>query len=141
MAKTSCLHQVFAPYGQVLKIVVIQKDTVENRKQALIQFANHENAEQAKTYLQGQNVYVGTSIYFTLDIQYSSWRCISCVATLNHIRLVTHHHGQSHLVLFHNHVESWHEPRTPAPHPATPFQISFRTLTLSLTLILTRNQI
>eukprot|EP00668_Euglena_longa_P025989 GGOE01032510.1.p1 GENE.GGOE01032510.1~~GGOE01032510.1.p1 ORF type:complete len:297 (+),score=70.20 GGOE01032510.1:25-891(+) len=66
------LYQVFAPYGQVTKIVVIQKSTGENRQQALVQFDKHETAEQAKQYLQGQNVYVGTSVYFTLDIQYSN---------------------------------------------------------------------
>nr|WMV69965.1 polypyrimidine tract-binding protein 1/2 [Euglena gracilis]BDX17181.1 polypyrimidine tract-binding protein F [Euglena gracilis] len=66
------LYQVFAPYGVVTKIVVIQKSTGENRQQALVQFDKHETAEQAKQYLQGQNVYVGTSVYFTLDIQYSN---------------------------------------------------------------------
>jgi len=66
------LYQVFAPYGAVTKIVVIQKSTGENRQQALVQFDGHETAEQAKQYLQGQNVYVGTSVYFTLDIQYSN---------------------------------------------------------------------
>uniref|UniRef100_A0A7S4CNZ8 RRM domain-containing protein n=1 Tax=Eutreptiella gymnastica TaxID=73025 RepID=A0A7S4CNZ8_9EUGL len=66
------LYQVFAPYGTVTKIVVIQKSTGENRQQALVQFDKHETAEQAKTYLQGQNVYVGSTVYFTLDIQYSN---------------------------------------------------------------------
>jgi len=40
----------------------IQKSTGENRQQALVQFDGHETAEQAKQYLQGQNVYVGTSV-------------------------------------------------------------------------------
>ena len=44
------LHQVFAPYGGVSKIVVVQNPSAENRQRALIQF-------QAKQYLQGRNVY------------------------------------------------------------------------------------
>eukprot|EP00992_Anisonema_acinus_P008009 TRINITY_DN407_c0_g1_i1.p1 TRINITY_DN407_c0_g1~~TRINITY_DN407_c0_g1_i1.p1 ORF type:complete len:295 (+),score=72.75 TRINITY_DN407_c0_g1_i1:53-937(+) len=66
------LYQVFAPYGTVTKIVVIQKHTGENRQQALVQFDSHQTAEAAKQFLQGQNVYVGTSVYFSLDMQFSN---------------------------------------------------------------------
>ena len=65
------VYQVFAPYGTIEKIVVIQKSTNENGQQALVQFNTAQSADQAKQYLQGQNVYVGTSVYFTLDLQYS----------------------------------------------------------------------
>ena len=54
------LHQVFAPYGGVSKIVVVQNPSAENRQRALIQF-------QAKQYLQGRNVYVASTIYFRLE--------------------------------------------------------------------------
>ena len=59
------LHQVFAPYGGVSKIVEVQNPSAENRQRALIQF-------QAKQYLQGRNVYVASTICFKLDIQYSN---------------------------------------------------------------------
>ena len=59
------LHQVFAPYGGASKIVVVQNPSAKKRQRALIQF-------QAKQYLQGRNVYVASTIYFKLDIQYSN---------------------------------------------------------------------
>ena len=59
------LHQVFAPYGGAFKMVVVQNRSAENRQRALIQF-------QAKQYLQGQNFYVASMIYSTLNIQYST---------------------------------------------------------------------
>eukprot|EP00994_Dinema_validum_P002565 NODE_1570_length_908_cov_61.894063_g1223_i0.p1 GENE.NODE_1570_length_908_cov_61.894063_g1223_i0~~NODE_1570_length_908_cov_61.894063_g1223_i0.p1 ORF type:complete len:203 (+),score=39.55 NODE_1570_length_908_cov_61.894063_g1223_i0:72-680(+) len=46
------LYQVFAQYGTVIKIVVIQKHTGENRQQALVQFDSHATAEAAKNCLQ-----------------------------------------------------------------------------------------
>lgn len=66
------LYQVFNPYGRVLKIVVVSKQTTDGRTQALVQFDNVITAEQAKAILQGQNVYVGTQWYFTLDLQFSN---------------------------------------------------------------------
>ena len=66
------LHQVFAPYGGISKIVVVPNLSAENRQRALIQFESTTNANQAKQYLKGQNVYVASTIYFKLAIQYSN---------------------------------------------------------------------
>ena len=61
----TALQITFAPYGGSSNIVVVQNPSAENIQRALIQF-------QAKQYLQGRNVYVASTIYFKLDIQYSN---------------------------------------------------------------------
>eukprot|EP00998_Keelungia_sp_KM082_P008274 NODE_4463_length_781_cov_24.492355_g4440_i0.p1 GENE.NODE_4463_length_781_cov_24.492355_g4440_i0~~NODE_4463_length_781_cov_24.492355_g4440_i0.p1 ORF type:complete len:206 (+),score=50.82 NODE_4463_length_781_cov_24.492355_g4440_i0:131-748(+) len=66
------LYRVFVRYGTVQKIVVITKQTTESRAQALVQFDSGVTAENAKNMLQGQSVFIGENIYFTLDIQYSN---------------------------------------------------------------------
>eukprot|EP00249_Psilotum_nudum_P010923 c22850_g1_i1 orf=213-1628(+) len=60
------LHQVFSPYGFVEKIVTFQKSA---GLQALLQFASQHSALQAKSALQGRNIYDGCC---TLDIQFSN---------------------------------------------------------------------
>ena len=52
--------------------MVVPTPSAESRQQALIQFESTANADQAKQYLQGRNVDVASTSYFTLDIQYSN---------------------------------------------------------------------
>jgi polypyrimidine tract-binding protein 2 len=59
------LKQIFARYGQVLKIVTFTKN---NTFQALIQFSDAEAAHNAKTALNGSNIYYGCC---TLRIDFS----------------------------------------------------------------------
>ncbi|XP_078434359.1 polypyrimidine tract-binding protein 3 [Wolffia australiana] len=60
------LHQVFSPYGFVEKIVTFQKTA---GFQALIQYQSHQSAIQARSSLQGRNIYDGCC---QLDIQFSN---------------------------------------------------------------------
>eukprot|EP01102_Stenamoeba_stenopodia_P000485 TRINITY_DN1045_c0_g1_i2.p1 TRINITY_DN1045_c0_g1~~TRINITY_DN1045_c0_g1_i2.p1 ORF type:complete len:394 (-),score=68.09 TRINITY_DN1045_c0_g1_i2:131-1312(-) len=60
------LNHVFSKYGTVLKIVIFNKSA---GFQALIQFLDTASAVEAKTELDGQNIYSGCC---TLRIQYSS---------------------------------------------------------------------
>ncbi|XP_078163833.1 polypyrimidine tract-binding protein homolog 3-like isoform X2 [Carex rostrata] len=60
------LHQVFSPHGFVEKIVTFQKTA---GFQALIQFQSRQSALQARTSLQGRNIYDGCC---QLDIQFSN---------------------------------------------------------------------
>ncbi|KAB5568472.1 hypothetical protein DKX38_002265 [Salix brachista] len=60
------LHQVFSPHGFVEKIVTFQKSA---GFQALIQYQSHQCAVQARTSLQGRNIYDGSC---QLDIQFSN---------------------------------------------------------------------
>ncbi|CAD5163560.1 polypyrimidine tract-binding protein homolog 3 isoform X1 [Musa acuminata AAA Group] len=60
------LHQVFSPYGYVEKIVTFQKSA---GFQALIQYQSRQSAVQAKSSLQGRNIYDGCC---QLDIQFSN---------------------------------------------------------------------
>ncbi|RRT83253.1 hypothetical protein GW17_00007580 [Ensete ventricosum] len=60
------LHQVFSPYGYVEKIVTFQKSA---GFQALIQYQSRQSALQAKSSLQGRNIYDGCC---QLDIQFSN---------------------------------------------------------------------
>ncbi|XP_024395158.1 polypyrimidine tract-binding protein homolog 3 isoform X2 [Physcomitrium patens] len=60
------LHQVFSPHGFVEKIVTFTKSA---GLQALLQYASQPSAVQARTTLQGRNIYDGCC---TLDIQYSN---------------------------------------------------------------------
>uniref|UniRef100_A0A1X7UYZ1 RRM domain-containing protein n=2 Tax=Amphimedon queenslandica TaxID=400682 RepID=A0A1X7UYZ1_AMPQE len=59
------LHQIFAKYGDVLKVVTFMKNT---QFHALIQYPNEIIATNAKTALDGQNIYNGCC---TLHIDYS----------------------------------------------------------------------
>ncbi|KAL3572683.1 hypothetical protein D5086_026587 [Populus alba] len=60
------LHQVFSPHGFVEKIVTFQKSA---GFQALIQYQSRQLAVQARTSLQGRNIYDGCC---QLDIQFSN---------------------------------------------------------------------
>ncbi|XP_042390781.1 polypyrimidine tract-binding protein homolog 3-like isoform X1 [Zingiber officinale] len=60
------LHQVFSPCGYVEKIVTFQKSA---GFQALIQFDAQQSAVQARSSLQGRNIYDGCC---QLDIQFSN---------------------------------------------------------------------
>lgn len=60
------LHQVFLPHGFVEKIVTFQKTA---GFQALIQYQSRQSALQARTSLQGRNIYDGCC---QLDIQFSN---------------------------------------------------------------------
>ncbi|XP_020522028.1 polypyrimidine tract-binding protein homolog 3 isoform X2 [Amborella trichopoda] len=60
------LHQVFSPYGYVEKIVTFQKAA---GFQALIQYEAFQSAVQARTALQGRNIYDGCC---QLDVQFSN---------------------------------------------------------------------
>ncbi|CAJ1976922.1 unnamed protein product [Sphenostylis stenocarpa] len=60
------LFQVFSPHGSVEKIVTFQKSA---GFQALIQFQSRQSAVNARTTLQGRNVYDGCC---QLDIQFSN---------------------------------------------------------------------
>ncbi|XP_038700351.1 polypyrimidine tract-binding protein homolog 3-like isoform X2 [Tripterygium wilfordii] len=60
------LHQVFSPYGFVEKIVTFQKSA---GFQALIQYQVRQSAVEARTSLQGRNIYDGCC---QLDIQFSN---------------------------------------------------------------------
>ncbi|XP_073106985.1 polypyrimidine tract-binding protein homolog 3-like isoform X4 [Elaeis guineensis] len=60
------LHQVFSPHGFVEKIVTFQKSA---GFQALIQYQSRQSALQARTALQGRNIYDGCC---QLDIQFSN---------------------------------------------------------------------
>ncbi|XP_061967442.1 polypyrimidine tract-binding protein homolog 3 isoform X2 [Populus nigra] len=60
------LHQVFSPHGFVEKIVTFQKSA---GFQALIQHQSRQCAVQARTSLQGRNIYDGCC---QLDIQFSN---------------------------------------------------------------------
>nr|XP_018676606.1 PREDICTED: polypyrimidine tract-binding protein homolog 3 isoform X2 [Musa acuminata subsp. malaccensis] len=60
------LHQVFSPYGFVEKIVTFQKSA---GFQALIQYQSRQSALQARSSLQGRNIYDGCC---QLDIQFSN---------------------------------------------------------------------
>ncbi|KAI5597368.1 hypothetical protein POPTR_002G066000v4 [Populus trichocarpa] len=60
------LHQVFSPHGFVEKIVTFQKSA---GFQALIQYQSRQCAVQARTSLQGRNIYDGCC---QLDIQFSN---------------------------------------------------------------------
>ncbi|KAF9687065.1 hypothetical protein SADUNF_Sadunf02G0055000 [Salix dunnii] len=60
------LHQVFSPHGFVEKIVTFQKSA---GFQALIQYHSRQCAVQARTSLQGRNIYDGCC---QLDIQFSN---------------------------------------------------------------------
>ncbi|KAJ4804681.1 Polypyrimidine tract-binding protein-like protein [Rhynchospora pubera] len=60
------LHQVFSPHGFVEKIVTFQKTA---GFQALIQYQSRQSALQARTSLQGRNIYDGCC---QLDIQFSN---------------------------------------------------------------------
>lgn len=59
------LKQIFSRYGHVLKIITFNKN---NTFQALIQFADANNAQAAKLALNGQNIFNGGC---TLRIDYS----------------------------------------------------------------------
>ncbi|XP_043941639.1 polypyrimidine tract-binding protein 2 isoform X2 [Protopterus annectens] len=48
------LHQIFSKFGAVLKIITFTKN---NQFQALLQYADPVNAQQAKLTLDGQNIY------------------------------------------------------------------------------------
>ncbi|XP_044157179.1 polypyrimidine tract-binding protein 2 [Bufo gargarizans] len=48
------LHQIFSKFGTVLKIITFTKN---NQFQALLQYADPVNAQQAKLALDGQNIY------------------------------------------------------------------------------------
>ncbi|NXU89764.1 PTBP2 protein, partial [Xiphorhynchus elegans] len=48
------LHQIFSKFGAVLKIITFTKN---NQFQALLQFGDPVNAQQAKQALDGQNIY------------------------------------------------------------------------------------
>ncbi|XP_010125583.1 PREDICTED: polypyrimidine tract-binding protein 2 isoform X7 [Chlamydotis macqueenii] len=48
------LHQIFSKFGAVLKIITFTKN---NQFQALLQFGDPVNAQQAKLALDGQNIY------------------------------------------------------------------------------------
>ncbi|XP_073499338.1 polypyrimidine tract-binding protein 2 isoform X2 [Phyllobates terribilis] len=48
------LHQIFSKFGTVLKIITFTKN---NQFQALLQYADPMNAQQAKLALDGQNIY------------------------------------------------------------------------------------
>ncbi|XP_069823824.1 polypyrimidine tract-binding protein 2 isoform X2 [Dendropsophus ebraccatus] len=48
------LHQIFSKFGTVLKIITFTKN---NQFQALLQYADPTNAQQAKLALDGQNIY------------------------------------------------------------------------------------
>ncbi|KAJ6954036.1 polypyrimidine tract-binding protein [Populus alba x Populus x berolinensis] len=61
------LHQVFSPHGFVEKIVTFQKSA---GFQALIQYQSRQLAVQARTSLQGRNIYDGCC---QLDIQFSKY--------------------------------------------------------------------
>ncbi|CAD5182911.1 unnamed protein product [Musa acuminata subsp. malaccensis] len=60
------LHQVFSPYGFVEKIVTFQKSA---GFQSLIQYQSQQSAMQARSSLQGRNIYDGCC---QLDIQFSN---------------------------------------------------------------------
>ncbi|THU62824.1 hypothetical protein C4D60_Mb01t09190 [Musa balbisiana] len=60
------LHQVFSPYGFVEKIVTFQKSA---GFQSLIQYQTRQSAMQARSSLQGRNIYDGCC---QLDIQFSN---------------------------------------------------------------------
>ncbi|KAJ6399117.1 hypothetical protein OIU77_019796 [Salix suchowensis] len=60
------LHQVFSPNGFVEKIVTFQKSA---GFQALIQYQSRQSAVEARTSLQGRNIYDGCC---HLDIQFSN---------------------------------------------------------------------
>ncbi|XP_072999634.1 polypyrimidine tract-binding protein homolog 3 [Typha latifolia] len=60
------LHQVFSPHGFVEKIVTFQKSA---GFQALVQYQSRQSAVQARSSLQGRNIYDGCC---QLDIQYSN---------------------------------------------------------------------
>ncbi|KAF9682764.1 hypothetical protein SADUNF_Sadunf05G0142400 [Salix dunnii] len=60
------LHQVFSPHGFVEKIVTFQKSA---GFQALIQYQSRQSAVEARTSLQGRNIYDGCC---QLDIQFSN---------------------------------------------------------------------
>ncbi|RWW46300.1 hypothetical protein BHE74_00047777 [Ensete ventricosum] len=60
------LHQVFSPYGFVEKIVTFQKSA---GFQSLIQYQSRQSAMQARSSLQGRNIYDGCC---QLDIQFSN---------------------------------------------------------------------
>lgn len=60
------LHQVFSPFGFIEKIVTFQKTA---GVQALIQFSIQQGAMQARSTVQGRNIYDGCC---TLDIQFSN---------------------------------------------------------------------
>ena len=59
------LHAIFSRYGKVLRIITFNKN---NTFQALVQLSEANAAQQAKTGLDGQNVYNGCC---TLRIDYS----------------------------------------------------------------------
>ncbi|XP_061423664.1 polypyrimidine tract-binding protein 2-like isoform X6 [Lethenteron reissneri] len=70
------LHHVFSKYGTVLKIIIFNKNS---QYQALMQFADASNAHQAKTMLDGQNIYngcctlrVGFSRLTNLNVKYNN---------------------------------------------------------------------
>eukprot|EP00252_Welwitschia_mirabilis_P014051 TRINITY_DN3107_c0_g1_i5.p1 TRINITY_DN3107_c0_g1~~TRINITY_DN3107_c0_g1_i5.p1 ORF type:complete len:462 (-),score=78.92 TRINITY_DN3107_c0_g1_i5:174-1559(-) len=59
------LHQVFSPHGFVEKIVIFHKSGV----QAFVQYSSRQHAVQARSTLQGRNIYDGCC---QLDIQFSN---------------------------------------------------------------------
>eukprot|EP00002_Diphylleia_rotans_P008171 TRINITY_DN1790_c0_g4_i1.p1 TRINITY_DN1790_c0_g4~~TRINITY_DN1790_c0_g4_i1.p1 ORF type:complete len:472 (-),score=88.61 TRINITY_DN1790_c0_g4_i1:768-2183(-) len=61
------LHQVFSPFGVLVKVVLFQKSAAG--LQALIQYQKTESAIQAKNQLNNQNIYPGCC---TLFIQFSN---------------------------------------------------------------------
>eukprot|EP00002_Diphylleia_rotans_P030761 TRINITY_DN6355_c0_g1_i1.p1 TRINITY_DN6355_c0_g1~~TRINITY_DN6355_c0_g1_i1.p1 ORF type:complete len:470 (+),score=109.33 TRINITY_DN6355_c0_g1_i1:84-1493(+) len=61
------LHQVFSPFGFLLKVVLFQKSSAG--LQALIQYQRTESAVQAKAQLNNQNIYPGCC---TLLLQFSN---------------------------------------------------------------------
>jgi len=60
------LHQVFSRYGNVLKIVIFEKNA---GFQSLIQYSSSQEAAMAKTAMDGKNIYADCC---TLRIQYST---------------------------------------------------------------------
>ncbi|XP_008946275.1 PREDICTED: polypyrimidine tract-binding protein 3-like [Merops nubicus] len=64
------LHQIFARFGSVLKIVTFTK---KNRLQALIQYAHPMYAQEAKRALNGQNIYAACC---SLRIDFSHLRSL-----------------------------------------------------------------
>jgi hypothetical protein len=64
------VYQIFSPYGQIHKIVMMSKDA---GIQALIQFTSVDGAIRAKTVLSGYSFHAGTEFgTFTIDAQFSN---------------------------------------------------------------------
>ncbi|MQL89815.1 hypothetical protein Taro_022398, partial [Colocasia esculenta] len=79
------LQQVFSPHGFVEKIVTFQKSAGQllllfaSRFQALIQYQSRHSAVQARSSLQGRNIYDGCC---QLDIQFSKYPILFILALI-----------------------------------------------------------